>query len=216
MAIMRTFARKITTVIIVSFLLSCNNNDKTNNLTDKKEAAKDSAHPVTPETENAYVSVDPSPMDMSYYPTEYPKIKMDSDEMKPPVMRVIYSRPQLNDRKLFHGFLKYGEPWRLGANESTEIQFYRDVLIQNKKVNAGRYILYCIPQQDQWTIVLNSNIESWGLRQKSARDIDKFIIPVTHHNPKLEYFTMVFEKTDRGANLIIGWDEELTKLPVNF
>lgn len=199
----------------VTALLSCSDRQTTADQA-KTQQHGDTLHPVTPETENAYVPVDPSPMDMSYFPTEYPIMKMDSDNMKSPIMRVIYSRPQLHGRKLFHGFLKYGEPWRLGANESTEIEFYQKVTIQNKQVKPGRYIMYCMPQQDQWTIVLNSNIESWGLKQKANKDVDRFVIPVTHHNPRLEYFTMVFESIPKGANLIIAWEEEVAKLPIDF
>jgi len=213
---MKILARQLSTFIVLLFLLSCNAKEEKKDPTDKKEQAEDVPHPITPETENAYAPVDASPMDMSYYPVDYPKLKTGNDNISLPVMRVIYSRPQLKGRKLFPDVLKYGEPWRLGANESTEIQFYRDVTIQNKQIKAGRYILYCIPEPDKWSIVLNSNIDSWGLRQDTTKDIQRFEIPVTHHNRVLEYLTLVFEKTNTGANLIIGWDEELAKLPINF
>ncbi|HYM95377.1 MAG TPA: DUF2911 domain-containing protein [Chitinophagaceae bacterium] len=165
---------------------------------------------------NADASVDISPMDMSYYPVDYPKLKMTNSIKVPPVARIIYSRPHLQGRKLFHDLLKYGEPWRLGANEATEIQFYKDVTIQNKKIAAGRYILYCIPEKDKWTIVLNSNIDTWGLKIDSTKDLQHFEIPITTNNPLLEYFTVVFEKTATGANLLMAWDNIVAKLPINF
>ena len=134
----------------------------------------------------------------------------------PPVMRIIYSRPHLQGRKLFHNLLKYGEPWRLGANEATEIQFYQDVTIQNKKIKAGRYILYCIPQEETWTIVLNNNVDTWGLKIDSTKDLNRFEIPVTHNNPPLEYLTIVFEKADHGAKLLMAWDDIKAELPIDF
>lgn len=165
---------------------------------------------------NNYAGVDISPMDMSYFPPDYPKLKMASKDIAPPVARVIYSRPHLQGRELFHDVLKYGERWRLGANEATEIDFYRTVNIHGHKVSPGRYILYCILEPDKWVMVLNSNIDSWGLQQDTTKDIMHFDIPVTHGNPALEYFTMVFEKTDSGANLIMAWDDVQAKLPINF
>src|SRR5438128_1425806 len=63
---------------------------------------------------NPYVVVDVSPMDMSYFPVDYPKLKMAKQISQPPVMRLIYSRPHLQGRELFHDVLKYGEYWRLG------------------------------------------------------------------------------------------------------
>src|SRR5262245_42456834 len=73
--------------------------------------------------------VDISPMDMSYYPADYPKLKMAKTADGPPMARVVYSRPQLQGRNLFSGILKYGEPWRLGANEATELHLFRDASI---------------------------------------------------------------------------------------
>jgi Protein of unknown function (DUF2911) len=167
---------------------------------------------------NPYATVDVSPMDMSYYPDEYPKLKMANVNIAPPVLRVVYSRPHLQGRHLFNDVLKYGEPWRLGANESTEIQLYRDLMIQDKKIKAGRYILYCIPEADKWTIVLNSNIDSWGLKQEPAKDIQRFDIPAKHDHggPSLEFFTIVFEKTTTGADMVMAWGDIIAKLPFNF
>ena len=207
-------------IILVFFIFSCKEKDKQS--VNKPGAVKDSINTrinASPNTAaNPYVIFDVSPMDMSYYPVDYPKLKMASTTITPPVMRVIYSRPHLQGRHLFDQVLKYGEPWRLGANESTEIQFYRDVTIQGKKIKPGRYILYCIPEADKWTIVLNSYIDSWGLKQEPDKDIQRFIIPVSHDHggPSLEYFTMIFEKSATGANMIMAWGDILAKLPINF
>src|SRR5215212_4269824 len=95
-------------------------------------------------------SLDKSPMDMSYYPDRYPVLKFQNKVTEPLVMRVIYSRPQLNGRKAFGELQKFGSVWRLGANEVTEIQFFKDVHINNKKIKKGRYSLYCIPYADKW------------------------------------------------------------------
>ncbi|MEI9944209.1 MAG: DUF2911 domain-containing protein [Chitinophagaceae bacterium] len=166
---------------------------------------------------NPYADVDRSPMDMSYFPVDYPQVKMTNITAVPPLIaRVIYSRPQLQKRHLFRDLLKYNEPWRLGANESTEIDFYKPVTIQEKKIEPGRYIIYCIPHLETWTLVLNSNIDSWGLHQDSTKDVHRFTIPIASINTSQEYFTMVFEKSDDGADLVITWDNLLARLPFKF
>ena len=197
------------------FLLSCDDKKKSSDETTK--TTKDTNSIVKPEVySNPYSPIDVSPMDMSYYPVDYPKLKMTNSISTPPMMRIIYSRPHLQGRQLFHNLLKYGEPWRLGANEATEIQFYQDVTIQKKKIKAGRYILYCIPQEATWTIVLNSNVDTWGLKIDSTKDLDHFEIPITHGNPSLEYLTVIFEKTDHGAKLLMAWDDIKAELPIEF
>ena len=177
---------------------------------------QDSLTNISSDSINPYVVVDVSPMDMSYYPKDYPKLKMANSKIAPPVMRLIYSRPHLEGREIFHNVLKYGDIWRIGANESTEIEFYRDVTILGKPVKAGRYIIYCILGPATWDIVLNSNTDSWGLKQDTTKDLQHFVIPVTHGNPELEYLTIVFDKTAAGAELVIAWDDVLAKLPINF
>lgn len=165
---------------------------------------------------DSYAPVDVSPMDMSYFPVDYPKLKMAGAINTPPLARVIYSRPHLEGRHIFREVLKYGEPWRLGANEATELQLFRTARIQDKSVSAGRYVLYCIPQPDNWTIVLNSNADTWGLKPDSTRDVARFSVPVKRIAGRYEYYTMVFEKTPLGADLLMAWDDAEVRLPIRF
>jgi Protein of unknown function (DUF2911) len=198
------------------FLFACNNKkEKTPGQTTTPE--KDSSGFIKTESSvNPYATVDVSPMDMSYYPSDYPKLKMAKTITTPPLARVVYSRPHLGGRRLFHEVQKYGEYWRLGANEATELQLYKDAVIQDKKIRAGRYVLYCIPQTDNWTIILNSNIDSWGLHQDSTKDVFRFTVPAKQTNQHMEYFTMIFQKIDSGAELLMTWDNVEARLPVSF
>ncbi|RYD73615.1 MAG: DUF2911 domain-containing protein, partial [Sphingobacteriales bacterium] len=120
------------------------------------------------------VSLDKSPMDMSYFPVDFTKQKMIKAVEDPLIARVIYSRPKKDNRLIFGDVVKYGSPWRLGANEATEIEFFTDVRINNELVKQGRYILYSIPYQDKWRIVLNHDLYTWGLKFDSTKDVHRF------------------------------------------
>jgi len=171
---------------------------------------------VLPPVSN-YTNPDRSPMDMVYFPTDYPLLKMTGKTTTPPLMRIIYSRPQKQGRQIFGGLVKYDVPWRLGANESTEIEFFSTATVAGKPVKPGRYILYCIPQETKWTIVLNSNLYSWGLEQNRQMDLVQFEVPVEKTNLAIEYFTIACEKkSDKSTALIFLWDDVKTKLPVSF
>lgn len=202
-------------------LFSCKNNDKQEeskpSLTDTTRPAETTSVQHTHNyAVNAYATVDVSPMDMSYFPIEYYKLNMAKQATTPLVVRVIYSRPHLNGRKLFTDILKYGEPWRMGANESTEIQFFRDVTIQGKKIKAGRYIMYCIPNEKTWTVVLNSNLDTWGLHQDTTKDLFHFDAQVIKVDHQTEYFTIIFENAAKGTNMLAAWDDYEIKLPIEF
>ena len=103
--------------------------------------------------------VDKSPMDMSYYPSGYPVLKIQDKITEPLIARVIYSRPQKNGRSIFGELLEYGKVWRLGANEATEIEFFKEVRINGKKIKKGRYTLYAIPFPEKWTLIINREID---------------------------------------------------------
>lgn len=205
-------------LFIVFVALACKEKQKTPTVDNAAQQLRDS---LAIDSSLAALStfnntIDKSPMDMIYFPVDYPKVKMANGTTTPPIARVIYSRPHLAKRHIFHDLLKYEEPWRLGANESTEIDFYKAATIQGKKITPGRYILYCIPHPETWTIVLNSNIDSWGLEQDSKKDVQRFEVPVTTNNPSQEYFTMQFQKAESGANLEMSWDNVAAKLPIQF
>ncbi len=202
-------------LLLATAFLGCNGKQK-----EEEKSKETPMHDTLPVAQpdpalNTFAPVDISPMDMSYFPVDYPKLKMTNEIQGTPIVRVIYSRPHLQ-RRHFHDILKYDEPWRLGANESTEIDFYKNVTILGKKVKPGRYIIYCIPHAESWTMVLNSNIDTWGLKQDSTRDEYRFQIPVIRNNPSLEYFTMVFEKSATGADLVVAWDDVIARLPIVF
>ncbi len=196
-------------------LFACNNKKPENHSESDKRFPDTSGQLKTPVSVNPLAPIDVSPMDMSYFPVDFPKLK-NTNSSEQPMARVVYSRPHLQGRKLFNDILKYGEPWRLGANESTELDLYKDATIQGKKIAQGRYIMYCIPQKDKWTIVLNSNIDSWGLHPDPTKDLDRFVIPVKKTNDRLEYFTMVFRSSANDAELVMAWDDVEAVLPVSF
>ncbi len=53
-------------------------------------------------------------------------------------------------------------PWRGGANEGTTIEFSHDVMLEGKKVAAGKYGVHFIPEAQEWTLILSNNSWQWG------------------------------------------------------
>jgi hypothetical protein len=210
------FAMKAAFYIACSFLfLSCGDQSPTPTVAEDTLVQRDTM-PAPAASQNPYVPVDLSPMDVSYFPPDYPVAKMSGKVNGLPLARVIYSRPHRQGRKIFGQLLKWGEPWRLGANEATEIEFFRPATVQGKKIAAGRYSLYCIPAEKTWTVCFNTNLYSWGLKRDTTKDVHRFEIPVTAVAQPIEYFTLLFQKTATGADMVMAWDEVETRLPILF
>lgn len=168
------------------------------------------------QTNTSLPPVDKSPLDISYYPVDYPILRIQNKAPLPPVVRVIYSRPQLNGRKVFGGLQDYGEIWRMGANEATEIEFFRDVKINNKKIKKGRYTLYAIPYPDRWIFIINSDTDTWGsFKYTPGKDIIRVNLPV-QKNTVTENMTITFAKNVNGAEMVICWEDVKTIVPIEF
>ena len=161
--------------------------------------------------------VDKSPLDMCYYPNGYPVLKIQDKATEPLITRVIYSRPQKNGRIIFGDLLEFGKLWRLGANEATEIEFFQNVRIGGVKIKKGRYTLYCIPYPEKWTMILNSEVDTWGaFKYDATKDVTRLDIPVQQQSEPLENFVMSFDKSANGAGLSIAWDVTKVVLPIVF
>lgn len=167
--------------------------------------------------QSQFEPVDKSFLDFSYFPADYPKQKISGNQADPLLIRVVYSRPAMNNRVIFGDLVEYGKVWRLGANEATEIEFFQPVTIGKVKVKKGRYTLYAIPDTSTWTIILNSETDTWGsFAYDSKKDLLR--VPVSVEllvNPE-EHFGIRFEKMAGGCFLIAGWEKSLVRLPIYF
>lgn len=158
--------------------------------------------------------LDKSQMDMSYYPPNYPMLKVQSNTKEPLIARIIYSRPSKNGRKIFGELLEYGKVWRVGANEATEIEFFKDVFINKTKIKKGRYSLYAIPNINKWSIMINKETDTWGaFTYDSKKDVLKTEVLADTTQEITESCTLFFEKNDKAINLNIMWDNVKVVLP---
>jgi hypothetical protein len=161
--------------------------------------------------------IDHSIMDMSYWPINYIYLKLKGKAKAMPVARIIYSRPLKEGRPIFGKVLSYGAVWRLGANESTEIEFFSNVKIAGKLITKGRYTMYCIPEQDTWTLIINTDNYSLGhFLYKRSKDVVRKTVELDKNNEVVEALTIYFEETRTGANLVMLWDDIKAVLPITL
>lgn len=197
--------------IVLASCMGSNNDNNSRSDTLRRDSLLTAVQPG-----NNLSPIDRSPMDMIYFPVDYPILKTSGKASGQPLARVIYSRPHRQGRTIFGNLVPYGQPWRLGANEATEIELFAPATIQNTTVDKGRYILYCIPQPKEWTIVLNNNLYTWGLQTDTTQDAHRFTVPVSTTPQLLEDFTMVFTGTSDSASLVIVWEQATARLPILF
>jgi hypothetical protein len=161
-------------------------------------------------------SIDKSPVDICYYPINFPVLKIQNKVSEPLMARIIYSRPKKESRPIFGGLVEYGKLWRLGANEATELEFYKNVTINGKNIPKGRYTLYAIVNETNWVFVINKETDTWGsFKYDASKDVVRVEVPVQKLTTPLESLAMSFEKNSSGINLVVAWENVKVAMPIN-
>ena len=166
--------------------------------------------------------LDVSPMDLAQHPSMSRFLNfVETDEERAanqPKVRVVYSRPQKKGRTIFGDLVKYDAIWRLGANESTEITFFQDVMIGDKEVKAGTYGLFAMVKKDGWEFIVHKGLPSWGeFGHDEKNNVASVSGPVESMNKEVEALTMAFEeKDDNTLHLIIAWDKTMARMPIKM
>ncbi|MEM6799977.1 MAG: DUF2911 domain-containing protein [Bacteroidota bacterium] len=134
-------------------------------------------------------------------------------------MSIVYCQPFKKGRLIFgttaEGALQpYGEYWRMGANEATEITLKQAVNFAGENLKAGSYVIYAVPGADSWTIGLNSELGRWGAWEVDHElDIMQVEVAAAAASQEYEQFTIEFEEIDSATvHMNLMWDQ--TKVPV--
>ncbi|WP_460685101.1 DUF2911 domain-containing protein [Niabella aquatica] len=164
-----------------------------------------------------WAPVDKSPLDQIYFPADYPALKVKGTK-EPLRMRIIYSRPNKNNRLIFGSeIVPYGKVWRLGANEATELNLFAAAKIGGKKIPAGRYTLYALVNEKNWTFIINKETDTWGaFKYDATKDVCRVTADVKQLDKPIEALTIDLERSANGVNLVAGWDTVSATLPILF
>ena len=124
-----------------------------------------------------------------------------------------YSQPAVNGRKIWGDLVPYNQVWRTGANEATTFEVDKDVYINNQKLPAGKYALFTIPGEKEWTVIFNSNWDQWGcFTYDQSKDVMRFnTVPSqsAEFNERLK-----FDVADNDVFLL--WENLQLKIPVRL
>ncbi len=131
-------------------------------------------------------------------------------------IEIIYSRPNMKGRTVFGDLAPFGKLWRTGANAATRITFGEDVKVGGVAVKAGTYVLYTIPNKDEWEVILNKGINNWGIDgYKADEDVAKFKVKPMALPMNIETFTMqIANVMPASADIQVMWEKTAIAIPV--
>lgn len=130
---------------------------------------------------------------------------------------ITYSRPLARGRKIFGGLVPFDSLWRTGAGGATTIQSSEEVIIGGKNIQAGKYALFTIPGEKEWTIIINADTALHGaFGYDMKKDIHRFKVQPAKAASFHEAFTIELnEISSRGDGFLsLIWENTLVKIPI--
>ena len=128
---------------------------------------------------------------------------------------VDYGSPRVRGRKIMGGLVPYGKVWRTGANAATTLTTSGDLMIGNLHVPAGKYTLFTIPGETEWTLIVNKQTGQWGTNYDQAQDLGRVPMKVGKLDAPREEMTIAIRPGEAGkGTLAIEWESTAATVDV--
>jgi hypothetical protein len=141
--------------------------------------------------------------------------KSPHDTVSTKNVTVTYGRPSMKGREIFGKLVPFGKVYRLGADEATTITFAKDGTFGGKPVKAGTYALFAIPNEKNWTIIINGNPKQWGAfdyDKNKDKDVLQTEVTTKTLGSPVEQLTIGLSNQD----LSISWEKTRVDVPLKF
>jgi len=87
------------------------------------------------------------------------------------VVTIDYSQPSVKGRTIGKDLEPMaGKLWRTGANEATVFEVSKAVKVEGKDLPAGKYALFTIANEGEWTIIFNKTWKQGGVANYKEAD----------------------------------------------
>jgi hypothetical protein len=130
--------------------------------------------------------------------------------------KLTYSRPSARGRDIFSEIVPPGEHWRLGANTKTLLTLSSEVNFSSGALPAGTYSLSLFPNDGEWVLVINKDLEGWGIYEYNEKsDALRVSAPVEFGSMKTESLLLAWDNIQtNSADLIVSWGDRMARFPM--
>jgi hypothetical protein len=130
-------------------------------------------------------------------------------------IEIVYSRPSAKGRPVYGGLVPYGEVWRTGANARTTISFSTAVKLNDTEIPAGKYSIFTIPGENEWTVIINKDTTSPYNAYNASNDVARITAPAVKLTEKIETFSIMINAIrDDSARIDLIWEH--TAVPIRL
>ena len=140
-----------------------------------------------------------------------------SGKVKDANITINYSSPAVKGRQIYGGIVPYGKVWRAGANEATIFETDKDIKVEGKTLPAGKYSIYAIPGEKEWTMIFNKQTGQWGIKRggETSRDAaqDALTVQVKPKKSSSMNERLAYEVTGKG--FVLRWENLEVPVSIN-
>jgi len=149
-------------------------------------------------------------------------------------VKVTYGRPYIRGRKVFGDpsdgetyLVPFGQVWRTGANEATEITVTGPVAVAGERLDAGTYAIFTVPGASSWTIRFSPQLglDGTGMLDAAtgaftadvydpAMDVLSVEVPSGATEEVVDNLTIAFEPAGAGADMVLRWERTEVRVPL--
>jgi hypothetical protein len=129
-----------------------------------------------------------------------------------------YTAPNVRGRVIWGGLVPYNDVWVTGAHRATSFEIDKSFMIKDQVVSAGKYAIFTIPGEENWTIILNKN---WDQHLADDYDASKDIVRMTitpewldEHQERLSF--SIRSLSDDDGVLEFRWEELKVSVPITM
>ena len=130
--------------------------------------------------------------------------------------KLTYSRPSARGRDIFSEIVPPGEHWRLGANTKTLLTLSSEVNFTSGALPAGTYSLSLFPNDGEWVLVINKDLEGWGIYEYVEKnDALRVSAPMEVGTMNTESLLVAWDNVQsNSADLIVSWGDRMARFPM--
>lgn len=132
--------------------------------------------------------------------------------MGPAEITVLYGRPSARGRELFGGIVPWDSVWNPGANEATRIESTHDLLVEGRRLPAGRYSLWAIPGPEEWELIFSTAWDVYHVPYPEGQDAMRLRIRPREGDP-METLGFYFPVAAAdSAELVLHWGRTVLRI----
>lgn len=148
-------------------------------------------------------------------------------------VKVTYGRPYIRDREIFgtpsdtaEFLVPYGQLWRTGANEATELTTTGPLTVAGEQLATGTYAMFTVPGAQSWEIRFSPQLGLDGTGRMDpngeftadvydeSRDVLRLQVPAGTTGEVVDQLTLSFEPAGAGADLVLRWESTEVRIPI--